>query len=80
MGYLLTFQDEESLVIIDTRDKKEQQLKAVDMFSLNGDFIKSFVSIAGAEKETGIGHIGECASGKRQTAGGYIWRFAKGEI
>lgn len=50
--------------------------KKVNCFDLNENFIKTFESLNLAAKETGAlaSHISSCCSGKRKTAGGYIWR------
>lgn len=54
--------------------------KSVLQFDLNGKYIKTFESITDAQLEVGkrIG-ISEVCSGKRKTAGGYIWKY-KDEI
>lgn len=41
--------------------------------------INSFSGANEAKRQTGIwnGHITECCQGKRKTAGGYIWKYAK---
>lgn len=40
-----------------------------------GEIIAKFDSIKEAMQVTGIGHISQCSSGKRKTAGGFIWCF-----
>lgn len=52
--------------------------KAVDMFSLDDLYIRTFSSIADAETSTGISHshISQCCTGQRRTSGGHKWRFA----
>lgn len=59
-------------------------LKAVDMYSLNGEFIKTFPSVAMASRKTGAiqGHIIGCCNGRYgyKTAGGYAWKYHKGVI
>lgn len=50
--------------------------KAVFQYTKNGVFVAEYVSIADAVEKTGISHIGCAASGKRKSAGGYIWKFA----
>ena len=49
--------------------------KMVRQFDKNGNFIKVYPSIAEAKRQTQICHISSVATGKRKTAGGYIWRF-----
>jgi len=60
------------------------KVKAVDMFSVHGDFIRTFPNTAIAEKETGIAksHIWGCCKGKYgyKTAGGYVWKFHEGGV
>ena len=53
--------------------------KKVFQYDKSGVFIKEYSSIIEAERETGIsnGCICEVAKGKRKTAGGYIWQYAK---
>lgn len=54
-----------------------QKKKPVDMFSTDGNFIKTFSSILEAQKHIGLGtRISSCCKGKQKTAGGYIWRYA----
>lgn len=45
-------------------------------FDLNGKRIQRFGSIIEAERVTGVSHqtISECCRGKRETAGGFIWK------
>lgn len=52
--------------------------KRVEMFDKDGTLLYCFNSLAEAEATKGISHshISQCCTGKRQTAGGYIWRFA----
>lgn len=40
-----------------------------------GNFIKTWDSIALVKKELGINHISDCCNGKRNKAGGFIWRY-----
>lgn len=53
--------------------------KAIEMFSKAGNLIRSFRGARDAEVELGISHshISQCCHGKRQTAGGYMWKFAQ---
>lgn len=52
--------------------------KAVDMFSLDGLYIRTFSSATDAETITGVSHshISQCCTGQRRTSGGYKWKFA----
>lgn len=51
--------------------------KAVNQYSLSGEFIKEFHSGMEAFRKTGIANtsITLCCSGKLKTAGGYRWEF-----
>lgn len=52
----------------------------VNMYNLNGKFIKQFRNIKTAEKETGCSSIRFCCSDKYKKytqSGGYQWRYAK---
>lgn len=49
--------------------------KCVAQYSLSGELVCVFESIAEAKSKTGIGAISLCCSGKRQTAGGFIWKY-----
>lgn len=53
----------------------------VIQLSKEGDFIKTWKSIALAQKQLNItnGKISECCKGKRKTTGGYKWKYAKEE-
>lgn len=55
---------------------KEKGLEVVQ-YNKNGEIIKEFLSIAEAEKKTGIqsSSISAVCSGKRYNAGGFIWRY-----
>lgn len=46
---------------------------------LDGELIKTYPSIAEAERQTGIDNrsISACCKGKYKTAGGYVWRYVK---
>lgn len=51
--------------------------KRILQYDLNNTFIKEFVSISDAERETKIRHsnISECCNNKRKRAGKFIWKF-----
>ena len=51
--------------------------KEVEQFTKNGKFVNSYISISEAERQTQVchNHISACCKGKRQTAGGYIWKY-----
>jgi hypothetical protein len=49
--------------------------KEVSQYDLKGNLINTFGSIQEAKRQTKIIHISEACSGKRKTAGGFIWKF-----
>lgn len=55
------------------------KLAPVDQYSLNGDFIRSYKSIAEANASLGLcrtnSHITECCKRKLCSAYGYVWRY-----
>lgn len=57
---------------INTKNRKK-----VLQFSLEGIFIKEWLCIKLAAKELGITrpHISSCCSGKRNSCGGFIWKY-----
>lgn len=52
----------------------------VAQYDLHGNFINEYISMAEAERITGINHrnISLVANGKRKTAGGFIWKKIEG--
>lgn len=52
--------------------------KPVKMFSLDGEYIKTFPTIKAAARELNIPdtHIIDCCKGKFKKSGGYIWKYA----
>ena len=54
-----------------------KRFKPVNMYSIDGLFLKRFKSVAGAVREIGIFRhsIYESCTGKRSQAGGYKWKF-----
>lgn len=60
-----------------------RQSTSVDMFSLDGGFIKTFPSISEVERQLHInqGNISKCCAGKTgfKTAGGFVWKYHKEE-
>lgn len=49
--------------------------KSVNQYSLDNKFIRRYESISEAQNITGISKISMVCSGKRKTAGGYIWKY-----
>lgn len=56
-----------------------QKKMAVNQYSIEGEFIRTWVSLCEVERTLNIhtGKISECCHGKRRTAGGYKWSFAE---
>lgn len=50
----------------------------INQYSKDGRFIRHYESVTEAAKAVygGIGHIGDCAHGRIQTAYGYVWILA----
>ncbi len=55
-----------------------KQKRKVSQFSIDGNHIKNYDSIKIAFEETGVDHrdISKVCTGKSETAGGYIWKYA----
>ena len=60
------------------RNLNNANSKKVEQTSLSNEFIASFLSMADAERKTGVNrkNICSCCQGKRSSAGGYVWRYA----
>lgn len=56
---------------------KKANSKAIIQCATNGDELKRWTngSIASSELSIHHGHISDCCSGKRKTAGGYVWKY-----
>lgn len=54
--------------------------RAVNQYSLDGNFIKTFESIAKATRATGAAKIREVANGNRKSSGGFGWEWVEGFI
>lgn len=59
--------------------KVPKKWKPILQYSLEGVFIKEWNSISEAQEEYGTKHIGACATGKRNYAAGFIWRYKTSE-
>ena len=57
--------------------KKMQHPRAVDQYTLDGEYIKTFPSIKDAQEYLGVprGSIGKCCQNKRKTSNGYRWKY-----
>lgn len=55
--------------------------RPVARYSISGQYIDSFESAADAKRKLNLisNHISECASGKRSTAHGYVWKYERSE-
>ncbi len=59
--------------------KLEGSTKIVYQYDLKGNYLKSFDSLKQAVEVTGVdlSHLSEVLNGKKNVAGGYVWRFYK---
>ena len=60
-----------------TKRMSESRSKKVDQFNLEGNFIRTWISMCQVERELGIshGHISNCCKGKRKSAGKFKWKY-----
>jgi hypothetical protein len=60
--------------------KENPKSKPVSQYSKDGTFIKTFAGQSEAERETGTAQasIWRVCNGVSKTAGGYVWKYAKG--
>lgn len=49
--------------------------KPIVQMDMDGNWLNEFSSIQLAQRELHINHIWDCITGKRQSAGGYMWRY-----
>lgn len=75
MGALIEISGDGTEVSIDSRTYNEKKMIPVAQVDKNGNIVAIFLSIAAAQRATGIRHIYECVGKKphRKTAGGYRW-------
>lgn len=59
--------------------RAEKRRKEVLQIADTGEIVETYNSIREAANATGANesHIGSCCRGKRKTAGGFIWQFAR---
>ena len=50
-------------------------ITVIEQYDINNNFIKEWVGVKETEKILKINNISVCCSGKRKTAGGYIWKY-----
>ena len=64
---------------INLDDIHKRNMKPVNRYDLDGNYIDTFPSIRIAGKECGVPElsIGKCCRGKYRKAGEYIWKFAQ---
>lgn len=70
-GYIFTYAGEKPCKC------KRSHRKPVDMYSLDGEFLKRFETIKAAARELKIPdtHISDCCKGKYSQSGGYVWKY-----
>ena len=51
--------------------------KGVSQYTIEGEHIRDYTSVAEAFNSTGIKHIGCVCNGNRSSAGGYIWKWQR---
>ena len=54
-------------------------MKEVEQYDQDMNYIQTFKSITQAEKTYNIQHIREVCNGQQKTAGGYIWKYKEGK-
>lgn len=56
---------------------RNNKARRVRQYTLNGVFVREWGYINAVKKILGIGHshISQCCSGKRNSAGGYVWKY-----
>lgn len=57
----------------------EKNKKQILQYSLLGEFIKEWESVASINREFGKVNVSDCATGKREHSKGYIWRYKESE-
>ena len=63
------------------KDNAKVTMKSVNQYDLDGNFLKTYSSLSEAHRETGrsISNISKNIRGQANRAGGYIWKYNKGE-
>ena len=63
------------------KDNAKVTMKSVKQYDMDGNYIKSYISLSEASRETGISisNISKNLRGKARKAGDYIWKYNKGE-
>lgn len=62
-----------------TVERKTKVSKQIVQYTKDGEFVAEFFGAREASRVTGIVYssIAECASGKRKSAGGFVWKYKK---
>ena len=70
--------EDENINDIELFEKKDKKCREVIQLTEDNEYITTFSSITKAAQATGIERrkIGECCSGKCETVGGFIWKYA----
>lgn len=78
-GWHWYYADNVDFTIGDNIGLQHTQQKRVYQFSINGELIREYASVAAAERLLGCTHgkISEVCSGKRTSAFGYLWSYSK---
>lgn len=78
-GFLWSYDVDIDLTKYDrkVRVKDTSRYKAVDMYDINSNFIKSYISITEASIDTGVNNsnIQDCCVGRLKSAGNFIWCY-----
>jgi hypothetical protein len=69
-----------SKILSERIDISQEKSRPVKRFTVNGDFIDEWPSVAKAKTELSINHIDACCRGQRKSAGGYTWKYSDGVI
>lgn len=59
---------------------KGKQCKPVLQFTMNGEFVKEYISARAAQRETGILGIPHSLKGRHTHAGHFVWKFKEKNI
>lgn len=73
-GYIWKYKNEEE-IMKKISNQVYHNSKKIIQYDLQMNMLKEYNSIAAAERENSICHIKDVLSGKRKTAGGYIWKY-----
>ena len=53
----------------------KKNVKAVYQYSMDGELIANYVSVAEAKRQTGVSGIYDCCAHRLGSSGGYVWRY-----